>query len=909
MFFNYFFFFYFSLILADFDDNTVEIQNILNDPVFISALDSTLGDCLQANQIAGNSTNKTNNVALDRQTGLRTIEKIRISLPTMASPSSVYSSSSESCSSIQIKKHKKRICIECNQRFKHSIEWYSHLKTHIRQPYVLLKPINENNSYYRDYLNRMDSLKRRASTDAGSLRITIKIPRRESNILDAISVPVEKTVMVDQSSLPSRDESIELPMVTRMIPTTDSSKVINNQLPHSKDECRIRVLRAEEIKQSPPSTPLKSDFPPNAMVSVPSENRIHYECPMLDGLNQFAEDAMNEESAAQLLKQLLETPSAPPETNDFVPNEFMSIDRLAHTCTACNQKFPDITFLKEHQRITGHSISTSLSTVPMILEPIQELSVDHNRQYHPPPHPSHLEQMLVQQKSQPPPSQQMPTYGQPRVLPLRQMENQVANFSNTMTSQTRLSAPPNYHLSSMMPQPPQHSMRNNNQPVNMTPFLEMNPDMYHPRQQNNGQNPFMRPPPNHMMNRFMQPGQPHAMLRFPNQHQFQQRSQMLPPQPNRELQPFGMRLSINQVPHPFQNQLRAHQMQFDSDTRIRDAENRPIISNAPRSDGLPVIESVQSGAIIMNATTKKNDISKPIQINDQITLSVKNKEQMKNKSIEKRNTSPTVNSTKVANILAHRGITVKPTGKLLEKSKTLDDSNKTPYATAEQAVQKLQMNNSVSIISKKMVTTPPVNQNPTIDLSNDDDTTISNDQKKKTNIKCPMKSCTMEFADVVSLRRHTRTQHQMPRFRCTICSTRFSTSEAIKIHLKKMHPNHTKPASNLGIPIVDFNDPNARKTMLTLGFTNFLPIGNTRNGSTELFGLPVVNIEGPSMNNLKNLFNNDATKIMPINSMRSIQKQKVSSQLNNSGQKSELIIKKSVTKSMENPMKLTASIT
>lgn len=667
---------------------------------------------------------------------------------------------------------------------------------------------------------------------------------------------------------------------------------------------------------------------------------------------------MNEESTAQILKQLLETPHEP-ETNDWdsTSNEFISIDRLAHTCKTCNEKYPDLNFLHEHQRLTGHGDQNNFPPLSL-LEPIQNMTVDQLQQYHP-PQTNHLEHMLGQQKAtpqtvgprQPPP----PMYGQPPVLPIHQMENQVRNFPSMsqMENRTRYGIPPRHmtHVPSNYGpmnrfMPPSQMMRSSNMqpnhlnhpnhPINMTPFLEMSPDMYNPQQANNNSNipingiGFNRSP-NPIINRYMtQPtGRPELQPRPPDPNMMQRFQMPQPPQqptmngplinrPLRNLPPYPLQPYPNNMGKPAQMGIQSQRpvippvpmsaleqqqkARFEQMIRAREIENRPFISNAPRTEGLPVIESVQSGAITLNSAKKPIESSGTIQISDQITLSVKNKDSQSVKLPEKTPT-PITDTNKMKTILTNRGITVKSASKK-DSSKPIDDSNKTPYASAEAAVQKLQMNNSVSIISKKKVPISPTTasastvtatsisapttstsasaiakEGDTIDLSNDDDTpeplSISTTPPKQrpTILKCPIKKCEMKFSNVKLLREHSLRVHQLTRmnkFKCTVCSARFPSSEIVKTHIQKMHPNQMKSKHEFGIPIVNFNDPNIRKKMLSLGFTNFLPITSIRNENSDLFGMPIININGPSINNLKNLFDADTTKIMPINAMRTI---------------------------------------
>lgn len=999
------------------DGNSIqdEINSLLDDPVFIKALnvanyeevsnDPTSEPNIEKKDAANNNDepqakleNPTATEAADtgKSSGEshlnnhqhRIIEKLRIVIPSMSSPSSIHSSSSECSSPVRSKKNKKRFCIKCDLRFKHTVDWLKHLEKHISLPSIKLTKLDTNDTFYKEYLERYNGAsKRRLSNDTESLKIKLKIPRTEATTSNPISATEKST---DQPN------AIKTPTPAPTPPT---------------NECRLRVLKAEEIKLSPPRSPLKVNIPENAMVALPPENQVHYECPTLDGLNQFAEDAMNEESTANILKQLLATSNEVPEASewDSTPNEFISIERLAYTCKVCDEKYPDLNYLHEHQRLTGHR-DTNFS--PSILEPIQEMTVDPLKQYHP-PQTSQLEHML-QQKSTPP---RMPMYGQPPVLPIHQMENQVRNFPAMNQMQNRqpfpvpaqmpnrqrfpAQMPPNYVGMHQFPPHPSQMVRPNhvqsNQPINMTPFLEMSPDMYNPRQSNNGMpmaapngmNAFNRA---QIMNRYMQqrqqqpppplqqsshPGQqqhsplqrlPPQQMTMPNGQNVMQRFSMQPPPMNgsmngpqrpsmNELHRQSMsglqrpsmnglqrpsmngppinrpsmnggsqtnRPSMNgpQINRPLQNspscapnigrppqmlqmqrqtvtvsphEQQRKQSRFEQMMRAREIENRPIISNAPRTEGLPVIESVQSGGITLEASKPNKPIGTgtTIQINDQITLSVKNKDPSTVKLPEKLVTPPLADSKKVANILVNRGITIKPTTKLMEKAKAVDESNKTPYATAEAAVQKLQMNNSVSIVQKKKTVTetpPPNNDDNTIDLSNDDDasdTTSSTAFKKPTKtvmleskpsiLKCPMKTCNMRFSNVKSLRDHTQKSHQMARlnrFKCTICMARFASSEAVRTHIQRTHGGQSKAQPDLGIPIVNFNDPSTRKKMLSLGFTNFLPISNTREEKNALYGVPIININGPSVSNLKNLFSNNATKIMPISSMRTIPRPK-----------------------------------
>lgn len=294
----------------------------------------------------------------------------------------------------------------------------------------------------------------------------------------------------------------------------------------------------------------------------------------------------------------------------------------------------------------------------------------------------------------------------------------------------------------------------------------------------------------------------------------------------------------------------------------------PIISMAPPSAGLPIIQSVQSGASV--ATTDSNRFH----LSNQITLSVKPKENTG------ANADPNAASNAV-NILANRGILIKPTNKQGEVAAIANNKPETQKATkcgtAEEAVQKLQLNNSVSIISKKRSSTSS-EASPTIDLSNDEDkeseTTIQKTPvpARKTTIKCPIKSCNARFVNVVMLRHHTRLQHRLPSrmMKCVVCSEEFPSPVELRIHHLKEHQK-----SQLGIPVIDLRKARTCHKLIEMGIVNFIPIENfTRHTDNAEMGLamPIISIDGSSKNSLLNLLGADELSLLPLNKMHKIPK-------------------------------------
>lgn len=350
----------------------------MKDPVFISALDvanaSSSVDTvksgtidysndkrIEVNEHQTNITNKSNNIEEKITTenpASQIVGKLRIVIPALPSPNSNNSSSSESNSPHRSKKHKKRFCIKCDLRFKHKADWLKHIEKHVSLPSVELVRLNENNPYMIRDENY--SLKRCASEDHESLKITLKIPRKDLN-----SVVNKCETNEIRQPLQQNNESVNDNRSNERCQNATLQKKDTNCISDEPNEYRIRVLRAEEIKQSPPRI---DSFESTPMVSIPmnEENINQYECPTFDGFSQIGNESEN--STAELLKHLLESSTAQePDTNniDATTNEFIPIDQLAMKCHVCSEKFPDAHFLQTHQRITGHlsngNISSTLS--------------------------------------------------------------------------------------------------------------------------------------------------------------------------------------------------------------------------------------------------------------------------------------------------------------------------------------------------------------------------------------------------------------------------------------------------------------------------------------------------------------------------------------------------------------------
>lgn len=162
---------------------------------------------------------KTENQSItDNEQCDRTVEKLKITVPS-TSPiwSSCYSSSSESSSSNRGNKIRKRYCVTCSIRFRKTSELHKHLLSHVTQPNIQLERLSQNNKYYQDFLKRQSS---ESSEDNTGLKIKLKVLSGAQNF-----------------------------------------EVIPNALDEANRGKGVRILTAKEIKLSPTRSPSTNASP------------------------------------------------------------------------------------------------------------------------------------------------------------------------------------------------------------------------------------------------------------------------------------------------------------------------------------------------------------------------------------------------------------------------------------------------------------------------------------------------------------------------------------------------------------------------------------------------------------------------------------------------------------------------
>lgn len=532
--------------------------------------------------------------------------------------------------------------------------------------------------------------------------------------------------------------------------------------------------------------------------------------------------------------------------------------------------------------------------------------------------------------SRPPPG----SYGQPGVVPINQMQQQIRNFN--MHQQGRFNAPlrppfmpmahPNQQNNRRTP-PPLYRVPNpqttgpNGQPLNMAPFMAMSPDMYNPGA--NGPSPGGPHQP-----RMNQPRM--SALQRMQQHPMYQQPQAHPPvgpngQPPQMMRPPGMPMMRGPRP-PIARDMR-EQMFLQQQQQIimkqrpgltppqRVSPNiapssssppitgRPIVpppkrnriespgndfnmtSMQPPSNGpmMPIIKSVHSGG-------SKPTI--PPHISDQITLSVKPK--------DPNGSSMQKNPKDVADILTTRGITVTPTAKnngsarATEASRIGKSPSPTPKtsisASNEEAVNKLHLNTSVSIISRKRpssnasssssATSTSVIQSATIDLSNDDDDKPPppllplNNTPGRPCISCPTRDCAERFVTQEGLARHLQRAHRVNvcMSRCKLCSAKFTTPEGLATHHRRFHrrpmpnpPNSQAASEDMGLPVIDLHNEQTRKNLAALGIVSYIPLGNLGRTNGGIYGLPIVSMTNTTIaSKLSSLGANNMLTLGPL---------------------------------------------
>lgn len=323
-----------------------------------------------------------------------------------------------------------------------------------------------------------------------------------------------------------------------------------------------------------------------------------------------------------------------------------------------------------------------------------------------------------------------------------------------------------------------------------------------------------------------------------------------------------------------------------------------FVSSSPRDSTIPIIQSVR-GAVglaprLTPPSTVNRDIALP-KISDQVTLSVKGKENTASKSdgTPPPSDGQSKNPKEVANILSSRGIIVTPTARPNEPSNVPD---RRASIDSAQILQK-QLNNAVSIISVKKLPSEA-----TIDLSADEaDGKVGNNNSLQ--IKCPYKGCQSKFDTVQAVREHAIKCKLVEKLRsqkgtevrsiikCKMCPAKFLTSNSLLVHQRRIHPNSKKDPPKLnpidastmmGIPVVDLADPNTRSKLEALGIVNYIPLTNFNQENGGLMGLPIMSIRDSLKNTVHSM---GAQQVLTIGRVRKILNKPKATNTNTNGEK------------------------
>lgn len=802
------------------------------------------------------------------------------------SPGAYFSSAESVASSGSIsKKSKKRYCRTCDQYFRKTRELHEHLKKHVTLPEICVEKLSDEHEKVKEYLS---SLSFKDTSSNGGLKLKLKL-------------------------LSSQNFEV--------VPSPDEPKK------QQEEDARIRVLKASDIKcktevnDSAAVDSYTEAMGPKLQDSFLTPENKYFECPTFDGLESFADDLNNtNEATDDLLKKLLENNK---EQQPFSregewaspANEFISIDSLAPRCNVCNMNFSHPKYLFEHKQLTGHDYP---SRAP---------------ENHPGPnsHPDFRHHpsggYMHGGPPQPHPSQSMP--------PLYQLAQMRGNFHSygprmnvrqVMHHHPQPSPPPGYHSAQyMMNRTPPPLYRVNGSQVNYPPghYVEKRHEMYGPglgnsvgpgTQYHNGSNQQQHHPTHHPQHSQHQHPQHHPQS-HPQQHPQshpQQHPQQQSQQPNAEMmrQPIFLKSRLqkairgrtqgpsNESPTPpgilsEQTTVRPRflgptlqipgQMQFQrapgpvppsihsgeppvkrikmeqgpqftsSSSSSPSGVVSPGINNSP---GLPIIQSVHSG------------------VNNFPPMADKPKSSLPNDSSKN---GASKNPKDVANILATRGITVTHKG----KSAMVSAPNKgtSPAIAAQEAVQKLQANNSVSIISKKK----PIEINVSKVPASRPETTNPNRIPAKF-LSCPVITCKEKFLTTEGVNRHAFRWHGIPMpntaernqkrlARCRECNHLCASPEILQEHMRRHHA--PSPSVNeIGIPIVDLRNDEVKRKLAGLGIFNYVPL-TAAGASTSSLAFPVVSVQGASNPSVCNLLGLGASSVLSLGPIKSIAVRKI----------------------------------
>lgn len=291
-----------------------------------------------------------------------------------------------------------------------------------------------------------------------------------------------------------------------------------------------------------------------------------------------------------------------------------------------------------------------------------------------------------------------------------------------------------------------------------------------------------------------------------------------------------------------------------------------MISMQPRSEGIPIIASVQGGVGSANESTIK--AKDGFSFNDQITLtSVKSKDAAaaSNPGTSSLNKNP----KDVANILANRGITVTASANKVSPDKSASQTATSTATTSkisseDASLQKLQLNSSVSIISKKKPAA--------IDLT---DASPDDDKANLDFIACNVPGCKQKFISQDALNKHNQKGHKMMTtatklYSCKQCIAKFSSLDGLSFHIRKVHVPQKTTADELGLPIVDLRNDATRSKLMALGIVNYIPLANLNKEVGGMYGLPVVSVQGAANSAICNLLAIGADSILSIGPVKTI---------------------------------------
>ncbi|KAL0272567.1 UNVERIFIED_CONTAM: hypothetical protein PYX00_005487 [Menopon gallinae] len=239
-----------------------------------------------------------------------------------------------------------------------------------------------------------------------------------------------------------------------------------------------------------------------------------------------------------------------------------------------------------------------------------------------------------------------------------------------------------------------------------------------------------------------------------------------------------------------------------------------------------------------------------------------------------------LDASKVANVLASRGITVTPSPARQPSPANRSQPRSNPVLNIGPGVS-ITTNSSRGsgggfAVPSPRKSSPIVNPDverpercATVDLTLDDDPPPQ--MKSRSGLRFPCNQCTIVFPTSSALEAHKashRTAGTLP-FKCDKCTAQYPNAQGLQHHRAMFHKSKLSPPE-LAIPIVDLNHPGARDQLAKCGVHGFLPLSQLQGHSLGYFGVPVIHLDSTKEKAITNLNTLGAANVLVLGKMKTL---------------------------------------